>query len=824
MFISMKWLARHVDLDGLSPEQIHNDLTLSTAEVEGVEVFGGGLDDIRVGKVIECGKHPEADRLSVTKVDVGDGALRQIVCGAPNVRQGLEVAVVQPGGCLPGDPKPLGKAKLRGVESFGMICSERELGLSDAHEGILELATGARPGTKIAEAVDVLDHVIEIDNKSVNHRPDLWGHRGIARELAAMHGRPLRPLGDDLPEIARQVVWPDDGIALPVEIADREGCFRYTGVVFDGVHAERSPDWLRYLLQACGVRAINQLVDITNFVLLDLGQPQHAFDLRDLDASKGIGVRRARNGETMTTLDAVERSLQEQDLVITANGDVPVALAGVMGGEGTMVRDDTASIFLESATFHASTVRRTSTRVGLRTDSSARFEKSLDPAMAELGAVRFATVLKALQPDSRIAGPLVDPVGFVDAQPTITLRRARLSLKLGIELGDDQVEKILTSLEFGVVRTADGFDVTVPSFRATKDVKIEDDLIEEVGRMVRYDNIPGKPLRGDVRVPHREPELWLARRARELCAFELGAHECYDYSFLHDQLVDACGLAALPHTKVTNPVTPESTRMRRHVLPSLLGNIKQNLLAGERSLRLFEIGKGYWPETRDQDNLPLERFELALVAVATSGESPYAALRGDVERALGRLGFDDCVIERLITEADPESVTQLPFVHPARTAAIERCSESGDRRICGFIGNIHPHVAKALDLPLEGVAVATLDLRALLANGRQDARYDRISPYPEQPVDVALFVPKATRVGDVQRFLAACGETDKGSIVRRIELFEVYTGEQVQEGFKSVNYTVTLGAMDRTLSAKDEERFLGTVRDRASELGGELRG
>ena len=823
MKISLKWLARHVDLDGLAPEQIHDDLTLSTAEVEGLETFGGGLDDIQVGKVVECGKHPQADKLSVTKVDVGDGELRQIVCGAPNVRTGLEVAVILPGGRLPGESKKLGKAKLRGVESIGMICSERELGLSDAHEGILELATGARPGTKLASAFDCLDHVLEIDNKSINHRPDLWGHRGIARELAAMHGRPLRPLGSDLAsEASLEFVWPADGARVPVAVEDREGCSRYTGVVFENVHAGRSPDWLRLLLHACGVRAINQLVDITNFVLLDLGQPQHAFDLRQIDRERGIVVRNAREGETITTLDEIERKLETTDLLIS-NGDDAAALAGIMGGEGSMVRDDTTAIFLESATFHPARVRRTSTRLGLRTDSSTRFEKSLDPAMAELGAARFALVLSDLQPKSRMAGPLVDPLPFQARSPRIRLRRDRFALKLGVALDDARVASILESLGFGV-RAAGrgdeaGFDVDVPTFRATKDIAIEDDLIEEVGRMVRYDNIPPRPLTGEVRVPHRETELWLARRAKHLLAFDLGAAECYDYSFAHDQVVTACRMGDLPHVRVRNPVAPETARIRRHVLPSLLGNVKQNLLPGVDEVRLFELGKGYWPEETDEDGLPHERFEIAALAARPDGASPYADLRAGIEDLLERLGLPG-TIEARLDEALPDAATLLPFLHPGRTAAINRTDERGDMHVCGFVGMLHPQVAKALDLPFGGVAVATVELRALLASGAVDAHYDKISPYPEQPVDVALLVPSATRVADVRQLLIDCGK----NVVRRVELFEVYTGEQVGEGRKSLNFTVTLGAMDRTLSAKDEEKYLRAVRERAREVSGELRG
>jgi phenylalanyl-tRNA synthetase beta chain len=795
MKISMRWLGRYVDLSDKNPEQILLDLTMSTAEVEGIEAFGAGIEDVVVGHVLTREKHPDADKLSVTTVDVGDGEPRQIVCGAPNVAAGMKVAVVQPGGSLPGGIK-IKKTKIRGVESLGMICSERELGLSDAHEGILALPADAPIGARFVDAFPVQDHVLEIDNKSINHRPDLWGHYGIARELAAIYGRPLQPVCASIP-------FPASGRTMAVTLAEGVACPRYVGLVLEGVQAGRSPDWLRWQLFAVGQRPIDLLVDLTNFVMFDLGQPMHAFDLADLGQGP-VGVRNARAGEVIRTLDGVDRTLDPSDLLITSE-DRPVALAGIMGGEGTMVAAGTSTLFLESANFHAATIRRTSTRLGLRTDASARFEKAQDPANAELAVHRFVGLLQELCPGARPAGPLVDPAGWSYSAQTIRLRKARLDLKLGVSLGAERVQSILESLAFGVQADGDGFDVTVPSFRATKDITAEDDLIEEVGRMFRYDNIEEVPLVSTVTVPPREPELWLCRQLTRLAATELGAHEVYNYSFVPDDLLRAVGTLEQPHVRVQNPVAPEITRMRRHVLPSVLAALPANLRT-HAEVRLFEDGKGYHPEHRDVDGLPGEVRELAIAVARRDGPHPYDELRFGIERLLERVGRPGTFDEIL---ADPPA-----YVHPGRTVGITR-----DGRTVGYVGHLHPVAARALDLPA-GVAVATLDVRALLGTEADEGRYAPVSPFPPQPVDVALLVPAATRVGAVATFLREI----QPKVVRGVELFEVYIGEGIPEGSKSLNFTVTLGAMDRTLNAKDEEKYLSRVRERCSEVGATLRG
>ena len=415
MLVSMRWLARHVSLDGITAEQLCDDLTLSTAEVEGLERFAPQLHDVVVGHVVTREKHPNAEKLSLCSVDVGTDTPLPIVCGAPNVAAGQKVAVARVGTTLPGDLK-IKKSKIRGVESFGMICSARELDFGDEHDGIWVLPEDAAVGASVADALGIDDWIIEIDNKSLTHRPDLWGHRGIAREIAAIYERPLLPLDTSLPKTG-------NAAAYPVTI-EADGCTRYLGLPIEGVTPGPSPDWLRWLLLAAGQRPIELLVDLSNFVMLDLGQPNHVFDRHRL-AGRGIVVRCARNDETIETLDGEARKLLASDILICADEE-PVALAGIMGGEASKVAAETDSLLLEIATFDASTIRRTSTHVGLRTDSSARFEKTLDPMLPLMAAGHFANLLVEIAPKASFPAPITDVGQWRDPTCEIELRCERV--------------------------------------------------------------------------------------------------------------------------------------------------------------------------------------------------------------------------------------------------------------------------------------------------------------------------------------------------------------------------------------------------------------
>jgi phenylalanyl-tRNA synthetase beta chain len=804
--ISTRWLARHVDLAGLSAHEIAEGLTLSTAEVEGVERFLPHLSDVVVGAVVERGKHPDADKLSFCKVDVGGPELLGIVCGAANVAAGQKVAVARVGTRLPGD-LVIKKAKIRGVESQGMICSERELGLGEEHSGIWVLPPDAPVGRPVAESLGLDDWTIEIDNKSLTHRPDLWGHRGMAAEVAAIFRRNLARLEPSLPPAGK-------GAPFPVRI-ESPACSRYYAVPIDGVRARRSPDWLRALLSAVGQRPIDLLVDLSNFVMLDLGQPNHLFDRARL-SPEGIVVRMARAGETMKTLDGVERKLVSSDLLV-CSGPSPVALAGVMGGEGSKVSPETTTLLLETATFHPATVRRTAQRLGLRTDSSARFEKSLDPTLPARAAAHFVALLAGLEPGLALPAPPTDAGEWKDPARTVRLRGSRARAVLGTEIEDGEIEDVLRRLGFEIERSGDAFDVHVPSARATKDLTIEADLVEEIGRIHRYGRIPEKTLVGELLPAPPDERRALVRVLQDRLAGPARFREVLSYSFLPDALLEKLGGLGLPHVQVVNPAAEGVSRIRRSVLPSLLAGLEENRRRRDE-LRLFEIGKGYLPERPSPKGEPMEVHQLALV---WAGAPPAADARFDA----GRTPRLQAVVEDLLLAAGRERPAWSACAEPADWAHSGRCLElagAGKGEPLAVLAPLDPALARRLGLSGElasEVACAEISIDLLLAAPARAAAYAPVPKFPAVKVDVAAAVPSDV---PALRLVEAIGRAGKG-LVASTELFDLYTGPNLGAGRKSLAFHVALASESRTLGEQDVAKFLERFEKEAAALGGELR-
>ena len=804
MLISYRWLGRHVDLGGISPEQVAEDLTLSTAEVEGLERFCPVLADVVVGYVQTREQHPNAEKLSVCTVDVGEAESLQIVCGAGNVGAGQKVAVARVGTRLPGDVK-LKKTKIRGLESQGMICSERELALGDEHEGIWVLAAEAEVGRPVDEALGAEDWVIEIDNKSITHRPDLWGQRGFAAELAAIYRRELKPLEVSLPA-------PSAGASYPVRI-DSAACPRYLALAIDGVRNERSPDWLRMLLLACGQRPIDLLVDVSNFVMLDLGQPNHLFDRTRL-SPEGIVVRAARPGEKMATLDEVERRLEPTDLLI-CSGDEPVALAGVMGGEGSKVSPGTSELLLEVAAFQAGVVRKTAARLGLRTDASARFEKSLDPTLVPVAAAGVVSLLSEIQPGLTLAGPPTDVGAWSDPSCNVVLRPERARSVLGAPIPDADIEDFLTRLGFGVEPGPGGLNVRVPSIRATRDVTAEHDLIEEIGRLWRYDNIPEQEMVATIAPPPVDARRALVRRIADRLAQAAHYHEALGYSFLPDDLARKLGVADEPYVRVTNPVIEGWQRVRRSIAASLLGLLENNLRRREE-VRLFEIGKAYRPEEGGLE--PREVHELAIVLAVRRGAHPrwdrtvFLRLKSVLQDLLEHVSRP-----AVRWESEPDA-QRAAWAHPVCRARVAVSARDDGLHWVGSVCELDPVVERALGLDAD-VAVARLSIDDLLAAAGERRPFRAVPRYPGVKVDVALALPRDVTAARGEEAIAKAGK----GLVAATELFDLYTGEAVGSGRKSMAWHVLLQSEARTLTDKDGQKFLDRLQRLAVELGGELR-
>ena len=815
MLISYRWLGRHVDLEGLEPEALAEELTLSTAEVEGVTSFAPHLSRVTVGHVLERKSHPDAEKLSVCTVDVGAGDPLQIVCGADNVDAGQNVAVATVGTLLPGEFK-IKKSRIRGVDSRGMICSEDELELGHDHSGIWVLPEGLEAGRPVLAALGLEDWVLEIDNKSITHRPDLWGHRGIAGEVAAITGRELLPLDLSLPELGPKPAFP-----LRVESAD---CPRYMGLAIDGVQPLRSPDWLRFLLLAAGQRPIDQIVDLSNFVMLDLGQPNHTFDRTRLSA-QGIVVRNARENESITTLDGEARALIPADLLI-CSGDDPVALAGVMGGEGSMVEEATSELLLEVACFLPAPVRRTAKRLGLRTDASTRFEKHLDPTLPQKALAHFARLLTELQPAVRFPCQLSDAGEWQDPAHTLELRPARLRTALGAEIADSEIVDILQRLGFGVRKAstgdtggtgADVLEVDVPSARATKDITIEQDLIEEVGRIHRYGNVPEALMTSAVVPPPVDPRRRLVRRLQDRLAGGERFHELISYSFEEDALLANLGLADESYVEVINPVAEGQAKVRRAVLPSLLGRLTSNRRQRDE-VRLFEIGNGYRPEDEDERGQPGEVHELALAWAAPPpaknarfDHNTFSRLQGVLVDLFQAAGV--CAPTWSAVEAPPS------WAHPTRCLAAHLTGV--DERVA-LLASLEPGVARALGLEGElqsDVAVAEVSLDLLLVAPERPPGYSPILRFPGIKLDVAVSAPDEMSAGVLVEVIQKAG---KGAL-QSLELFDLYRGASLGVGQKSLAWHVLLQSDKKTLTDKDEAKFLGRLERLLEPMGAQLR-
>jgi len=806
MKISLNWLNDYVDLSDQSPEHIAELLSLHTAEVEGVELFGEAIGDVVVGEVRECGKHPDADKLSVTEVHYGADEPATVVCGAPNVQAGLKVAFAPVGSLLPGDLK-IKKAKLRGVASSGMICSERELEMSEEHNGILELPADAPVGTKLIEYLGMSDAVLELDNKSLTHRPDLWGHYGFARELAAILGRELKAL----PVLTRDSMAAprEAGESMSIAIDDSDSCRYYAGAsVKLGSKIGASPDWMQNRLRAVGQRPLDAIVDLTNYLLLELGQPTHAFDREKLRGQR-IVVRRALADEVLVTLDEQERALTTDDLVI-ADAEGAVAIAGVMGGANSEVTAETRELLFESAHFHPTRVRRTAHRLALRTEASARFEKMLDPEGAWQAVERFAYLLQEIDPQAEWLGPVLEAGSRAADSVELELDPARTATLLSLELSRDEVCQSLRSVGFQVEDDgAATVRVGVPSWRSMKDVRKPIDLVEEVGRLSGYHRIEARPLHAPIVAPPRDTMREVQRQVARRLMGTHGAYETQGYTFLHEDWAERLNLTAGDFVQVDNPVQDGVRLVRLDPVPSLLEQLKGNWREHAAGA-LFEIGKGYQPNA--EGGVPTESHCLAVALWRRAEDSAHGP-----SSVFGQARSVAEDLLRLIAcpgKARPvRDAAELPaWAHPARALSLDKGA--------GFVSAVHPRVRAALDLSDAPMAVVCLDLRQSLDRRKQGAHFVSPPRFPAIKCDVSLAMPCETPFAEIDSAIRQAG----GKILEKLELFDVYEGgELAASGQRSLAFHAVLRGADRTLGEKEEQKFLSKVAQTAERLGGSLR-
>ncbi len=802
MKLSLEWLSEFVDLTGVGAEEYCDRMTETGSKVEGVENAGEDIENVVVGRILSVTPHENSDHLVVCMLDCGEGSPRQIVTGARNVFAGALVPVAVPPATLPGGVT-IKAGKLRGVTSDGMLCSVGELGLTENDmpyaiaDGILILderdTPGLTPGTDIREALGLRDTVVDFE--ITPNRPDCLSVIGLARESGASFGKKVNyhtPLvrggGDALGRVEDY---------LRVRVEDGRLCPRYTARVLKNVKVAPSPLWMRRRLRMAGVRPINNIVDITNYVMLEYGQPMHAFDYKCLDG-RAITVRAAAEGETFRSLDDKDHTLRAGMLVI-ADEQKPVALAGVMGGANSEIEEDTETVVFESANFLGSSVRVTSRALGMRTESSARFEKGLDPENT-IAAVNRACELAELLG----AGEVVD--GIIDVYPgrreatVLPLESEKINRFLGLDVPRARMEEILRSLDFTVEDGA----VTVPSFRA--DVQCMNDLAEEVARMVGYNTIPATLLRGEVQTGLLTP-LQKYREKLHTLLTGMGAFEICTFSFVSPKNDDKIRLSpddpARHHTVIRNPLGEATSVMRTSMLPTALECLSRNAGNHGAPVRLYEIARCYFP--RGEHEQPQERGELVFV---TYGErESFYTVKGIAETLLRASGISPVIA----------SCRDNPTYHPGRCAVAT--TKEGAR--LGVFGELHPEVAENYGFDeASRVYAIEFDVDALFAASHDEKGYTPLPKYPSTFRDLAFVCERDLEVGRIEEIISRAG----GRAVESVSLFDIYEGKQVPAGKKSVAFRVTMRHADHTITDEEADKVVAKVlRVLEKELGVGLR-
>ena len=792
MDLPMSWLSDYTDITGVTPKEYSDKMTMSGSKVEGVENLGKDIDKVVVGKVLECEMHPDSDHLHVCMVDVGEGEPIQIVCGAPNVAVGQKVPVALNGATLPGGVK-IKKGKLRGVMSNGMICSHDELGIEpsrlgyEPEYGILVLDENAEIGSDVKDLFGLNENVVEFEITS--NRPDCFSIIGLARETAATFKKPF-----NVPTPKVKEVGGDINDMLSVEILDKDKCKRYCARAVKNVKIGPSPKWMRERLEACGVRAINNIVDITNYVLLEYGQPMHAFDIRDIAGGK-IAVRRANDGEVIKTLDEQDRTLINDDLVI-ADNERAIAIAGVMGGFNSEIKDDTTTVVFESAMFDAASVRLTAQRVGLRTEASSRYEKGLDYHNTVPAIERACELVEILGCGENVSG-MIDVLGNVEEPVSIKFRPDKINSFLGTDIAEADMLDIFGRLG---IECRDMM-LYPPSWRP--DLLAEADIAEEVARFYGYDLIPTTLMVGQTTCGILTDEQKLEREISNILTAQ-GLYEIYTYNFQSPTMLDKLNVAPNSplrnQVKISNPLGEDTSVMRTTMAGSMLETLSRNYNYRTKSGKFFELGRVYMPNEKGE--LPDEPRTLM---IGMYNDVDFFDIKGVCEEMFAQLHITDVEYERL---------TDNPVYHPGRSAVIKVNGKN-----LGVIGEVHPSVLRNFEIGVKAY-IGELDFTAIFNAANRDVKYTSLTKFPAVTRDFSIVCDIETPVAEIEKVMKKAG----GKLLSKLELNDVYTGSQIPEGKKSVMYKAEFKAPDRSLTGEEADNLHAKiVKNLSNELGAELR-
>jgi phenylalanyl-tRNA synthetase beta chain len=784
MYISYNWLKDFLKIPArVSVEEIADKLTSHTVEIEGLVKQADTFNNVVVGKVLDVQKHPNADRLRVTVVDIKTKQLN-IVCGAPNVEAGQLVPVALIGAVLP-NGLIIEETEIRGVLSQGMICAEDELGLGSNHEGIIVLNKNAKVGEKFAKYLQADDIIFEVDNKSLSNRPDLWGHYGIARELSAIFGWSLKPYGKLLGKLDLTIGRANK---LEVKIDDKEVCPRYQALRISGIRVSESPAWLKNRLIAAHQRPINNIVDLTNYVMLECGQPLHAFDASRVEK---IIVRRANKDEMIETLDEKERHLGVDNLVIASEKEA-IAIAGVIGGKNSEVNSQTTKIILEAANFSAPVIRKSSQQLGLRSEASMRFEKSVDPLLTESAIIRFWGLLKSICPTAELDSPLIDIKSELSPEIIIDLDLSWLNNKIGQDIPAEQVNDSLERLGFKISRTSETvWQASVPSWRATKDVRTKEDLAEEVLRLQGYDNITSQLPEQTLNLPPQNMSRILERKIKHLLANKYALSETYNYSFVGEDQLKKLNIDFFKHLKLANPLSEMYTTLRQSLAPGLFNNVKLNQARVE-NLGFFELGSVFFnapgnfcKEAEGEETIPYQEKRLG-IALAGTDSDMFITLKGLVADFFQQADFvydnlDFSVWENPAGWADNKLAAKVVL----------------DGQEVGVIAQASKAVLNNLNLK-KNIALVEINFDRLTEIYQVQPRreYKEAYKYPAVIRDLAFVVDEKILYNDIRQEIL-----NFDRLINRVELFDVYSGERLEAGQKSLAFHISYQSEDKTLTA-----------------------
>ncbi len=785
MFLSMNWISDFVDFEGIDKLDLIHRFSLSTAEVEN-EIFfkGSDISGIVVAEIKEVADHPESKKLHLLKVDAGDGKLTDVVCGAPNVRVGMKTAFAKIGAKI-GEIEITPRA-LAGYTSYGMCCSEKEVGISDDNSGIMDIPCEVANGTDIKDVYEIEDIVFEVDNKSLTNRPDLWGHYGIAREFAALCGRPLKPL--ETVDLSQYNSLPP----LDMKIEDKL-CQRYSCLQVENITKNVSPVNMRIRLFYCGMRGINLLADLTNYLMLEMGQPMHAFDSRKVEK---LRIKRFDTPFTFTTLDGVERDIDENTLMI-CNADTPVAIAGIMGGLDSEIVEDTTKLTLESATFNAVSIRKSTVRLAHRTDASQRYEKCLDPELTVPAIARFVKLLQDIDAGAKVTSSLTDEYAEKYDDIVLNFDKKFVDRYTGIEIDNATIVKTLEALGFGVKVENDEFSVAVPSWRATKDVTIKADIIEEITRIYGYDNFdvhttatPVYPIRPDV-------EKTVEDKIKDILVKRFSLHESHSYVWMYYDECKALGIEVEENIKLTGATNPNIETIRKSIIPTQLCQVKTNTNFAP-DFGIFEVGRVV--EGLKEDGLCNERKKLAvtLFSKTKTAEALYFELRDIIATIVGDIKH--CDLSYKTAEATHS------YQHPKNLNKIFcKGAEIGE------IGMIHPVVAKKIDK--KGILVyAELDVKTLSDIEPDAIKYEEPSKFPGIDIDISF----------VSETFAPIGEAIKAAncpLIKGMDVVDTYR----DESGKSITVRIYFAHPEKTLTKDEVMDVVNGIIDDLSAKGIEMK-